>query len=140
MSDSRIPQLDGWRGIAILLVLVSHLMRWCCPWAFKIGGRGVGIFFVLSGYLITSRLLRENECSARISLRRFYIKRFFRLMPCAWLYLIFLAVLGVLQPLEMAGCLFFFRGALPSTPTHILTGHFWSLSIEEDFYLLWPSI
>lgn len=109
------------------------------PSAVRIGGRGVGIFFVISGYLITTRLLRERERTGAISLRGFYLRRFFRLMPCVWLYLALLGLCGALQPLEAAGCLFFFRCGLPTSASHPLTGQFWSLSIEEDFYLLWPS-
>ena len=89
----RIPTLDGWRGIAILLVLVTHLqisllghLYGSYHWM-DLGQHGVNLFFVLSGYLITSRLLGENK----INLKAFYLRRFFRLMPCAWTYLLTLA-------------------------------------------------
>src|SRR5579863_1674550 len=87
---NRIPTLDGWRGIAILMVLAAHLQtsllrglyggfRWL-----DLGQHGVTLFFVLSGYLITTRLLSKPG----IDLKAFYLRRFFRLMPCAWVYLL----------------------------------------------------
>ena len=75
----RIPTLDGWRAIAITMVIAQHYGL------AEIGRHGVGIFFVLSGYLITTNLIREREHNGAIDLRSFYIRRFFRLMPCAWL-------------------------------------------------------
>ena len=145
----RIPTLDGWRGIAILLVLVTHLQlsllghlyggyRWI-----DLGQHGVNLFFVLSGYLITSRLLGENK----INLKAFYLRRFFRLMPCAWTYLLALAIASVIAHTAFIGrdawsCLFFFRNYYPAgeAASNFRTGHFWSLSLEEQFYLVWPPV
>lgn len=146
---NRIPTLDGWRGIAILLVLVTHLqisllgrLYHGYPWM-NLGQHGVGLFFVLSGYLITSLLLREDK----IDLPAFYMRRFFRLMPVAWLYLLVLAVAGLVAGQTFVGndawaCLGFFRNYFPAheTAQNFRTGHFWSLSLEEQFYLLWPPI
>lgn len=132
----RIPSLDGWRALAITLVLIAHFgpkgSRWC-----DVGTQGVGIFFVLSGYLITTNLRREWETAGRLDLRSFYIRRCFRIMPAAWLYLLALLPFGLMSFRELAGCVFFFRNFLSHTPTRI-TVHFWSLSIEEQFYLFWP--
>lgn len=145
----RIPTLDGWRGIAITLVLVTHLQisllghlyhgyRWM-----DLGQHGVTLFFVLSGYLITSRLLGEEK----INLRSFYLRRFFRLMPCAWAYLLALGIVAVVTHADIIGrdvwsCLFFFRNYYPAVEAanNFRTGHFWSLSLEEQFYLVWPPI
>ncbi|HWA95221.1 MAG TPA: acyltransferase [Terracidiphilus sp.] len=148
-SGDRIPTLDGWRGIAILMVILTHFQAGMLhhpiagqPWMF-LGTHGVTIFFVLSGYLITSRLLLED----RINLRSFYVRRFFRLMPAAWAYLACLVFLGYLTHLNTIGsdlwaCLFFFRNYLhpAEIPSSSATLHFWSLSIEEQFYLLWPPL
>jgi peptidoglycan/LPS O-acetylase OafA/YrhL len=147
MSKERIAVLDGWRGIAILLVLFDHLQlafansyHYIRPWT-ETGRHGVTIFFVLSGYLITSKLLSEEA----ISLKRFYIRRVFRLMPVAWTYLIVLILLTRLThvPLtsfsEIRACLLFYRNFL--TPLNYgLASHFWSLSVEEQFYLVWPAL
>jgi peptidoglycan/LPS O-acetylase OafA/YrhL len=138
---SRIPTLDGWRGIAILLVIIAHWQAgvWGHPyhdWAWlNIGGHGVAIFFVLSGYLITSRLFHED------SLKRFYIRRIFRLWPVAWAYLGVLAAIGVLWKSEALACVLFYRNFVFAPPHERgLTGHFWSLSIEEQFYMVWPAV
>jgi peptidoglycan/LPS O-acetylase OafA/YrhL len=144
---NRIPTLDGWRGIAILIVLIAHTQ--CGLWGHPYHGwrwmdcglHGVTIFFVLSGYLITTRLLAEG----RINLGRFYIRRFFRLMPTAWLYLFVIGVIAHITHMQLIGndlwgCLFFFRNYYPATETssNALTSHFWSLSLEEQYYFFWP--
>lgn len=146
----RIPTLDGWRGIAILLVLVSHTaiaLRGVAhlPHDESIGQHGVTLFFVLSGYLITTLLLQEQP-RAELSLRKFYIRRLFRLMPCAWLYLLVIAILHFenhgwpVTSKELFASIFFYRNFVDVFGLHPVTGHFWSLSIEEQFYLVWPSI
>ena len=140
----RITALDGWRGIAILLVLVDHVQDSLFhgyPWQWtRTGQHGVTIFFVLSGFLITSRLLHGP-----IHLRDFYIRRFFRLMPAAWTFLAVIFVLGLAfhPPLvswaEIRACLLFYRNFItPAGP--MLSLHFWSLSLEEQFYLVWPFV
>lgn len=142
-----IPALDGLRGLAILSVLVYHLPT---PWL-EGGFIGVDIFFVLSGFLITSLLVSEFDRCGSVSLRNFYIRRALRLGPA-------------LIVLLMSYCLisFFFcssqqaernyidalialtymsnwaRAFLIHSPT--LLGHTWSLSIEEQFYIIWPVI
>lgn len=136
----RIPTLDGWRGLAILIVLFDHYSFHFRPQYLEwIGADGVAIFFVLSGFLITSNLLAESDSTGNISLKSFYVRRVFRLIPCAWAYLMVLGLLGWLHPSEAIGCIFFFRAALPML-IHPSTDHFWSLSIEEDFYLIWPVV
>src|ERR1700676_2157539 len=141
---NRIPALDGWRGVAILLVLFDHAQAaligsYYQPWM-QTGQHGVTIFFVLSGYLITSKLLQGP-----IDLKSFYVRRFFRLMPVAWAYLAALWISGEITGLhwisgrEIASCVFFYRNFFG--PTYkIYAAHFWSLSIEEQFYLAWPCL
>lgn len=140
-ESSRIPTLDGWRGIAILMVLADHMVyagfgHYPRGWM-RLGLHGVTLFFVLSGFLITSTLSAEP-----IRLKRFYIRRFFRLMPTAWTFLGVLALLNLAgihwtSVAEMFGCVFFYRNF---QGTIGVAGHFWSLSIEEQFYLVWPSL
>jgi peptidoglycan/LPS O-acetylase OafA/YrhL len=138
---NRIPSLDGWRGIAIALVLIDHLQDSLLggghlSQATETGYHGVVLFFVLSGFLITSKLLEGP-----INFKRFYLRRFFRLMPAAWTFLAFLVVIGLLtgkqftSRTEILSCLFFYRNFLGKMG---FAGHFWSLSIEEQFYLVWP--
>lgn len=141
----RIPVLDGWRGVAIILVLITHyqsavLRHYMFGKRFlDVGQHGVTIFFVLSGYLITSKLLTEES----FSLQRFYVRRFFRLMPAAWAYLATLLLLTVFTRFKVVGddlgsCLLFFRNYVVETTRNTCTEHFWSLSLEEQFYLIWP--
>jgi peptidoglycan/LPS O-acetylase OafA/YrhL len=141
-----IPALDGIRAIALLLVLFSHSVIFDQFTSFRsvgleLGYAGVSIFFVLSGYLITRLLIQEEEKTGSISLNLFYIRRAFRLLPALWLYLLVVWVLWV-------------KGLLPGNPWYSfitslfyirnlighgdVTNHLWSLSIEEQFYLLWP--
>jgi peptidoglycan/LPS O-acetylase OafA/YrhL len=145
----RIPTLDGWRGVAILLVIVAHVQVFLYGHPYRgyswlnFGQHGVSIFFVLSGYLITTRLLEEDK----IDLKRFYMRRFFRLMPCAWTYLAFVGIFAFVIRQSLIGsdvwsCLFFFRNYSPATETlsNMRTYHFWSLSLEEQFYMAWPPL
>jgi peptidoglycan/LPS O-acetylase OafA/YrhL len=143
----RIPALDGWRGIAILLVLFDHIQaalfgRYWLPWM-QTGQHGVTIFFVLSGFLITSKLLETP--THRIDLKSFYIRRFFRLMPVAWAYLAVLWISGEISRQrwisggEIASCVLFFRNFF-GPGRSLYAAHFWSLSIEEQFYLVWPCL
>jgi peptidoglycan/LPS O-acetylase OafA/YrhL len=141
-APSRIPTLDGWRGIAILLVLFDHTMNvfrgyGSSPWV-QTGQHGVTLFFVLSGFLITSSLL-----NGPIDLRSFYIRRIFRLMPVAWAYLGLLLLLNlrvhIVSKSAVLASLFFYRNFDPA-PFGADTWHFWSLSLEEQFYLVWPIV
>jgi peptidoglycan/LPS O-acetylase OafA/YrhL len=140
----RIPTLDGWRGIAIAMVIFDHaqatLIRgYLRPWT-QTGNHGVTVFFVLSGFLITTNLLESP-----INLRRFYLRRFFRLMPVAWLYVFAVWGFGLMGNQhwfsfsEIASCLFFYRNFFGPGST-LFVAHFWSLSLEEQFYIVWPSL
>jgi peptidoglycan/LPS O-acetylase OafA/YrhL len=145
MAHGRIPTLDGLRAVAILLVVVQHadhdnrFIR-----GFGWGRMGVLIFFALSGYLITSRLLDEYRKKGRISLRNFYLRRAFRILPPALTYLAVLAFLvavgvAVCRTSTMWGALLFCVNYIdPADHLGWRAGHFWSLSVEEHFYLLWP--
>ncbi len=108
-----------------------------------LGGLGVALFFAISGYLITTLLLEEADRLAGVSLRGFYVRRAFRILPAAYLYLIVLAIIDVcgwlgesLRRGELASAAFFYSNYWPARSWY--TAHFWSLSMEEHFYLLWP--
>lgn len=143
---SRIPSLDGLRGIAILLVVVCHvsfstsLPSHINAFLSSLGGLGVRIFFVLSGFLISTILLEESQRGG-IRLGRFYLKRTMRIFPPYYFLITCVALLSA-------------KGWLDSSKSdllHALTytvnydkpgwslGHAWSLSVEEQFYLLWPA-
>jgi peptidoglycan/LPS O-acetylase OafA/YrhL len=152
-----IPTLDGWRAVAILGVMASHaghsysaaLGRESIFDRFALGTHGVNLFFAISGLLITSRLLEEWDNSGSLSLRRFYVRRAFRILPPALLYLSCVALLGILGLLpvvreELVAATLFFRNYLPpilgAHGAGFFTSHYWSLGVEEHFYLFWPAL
>jgi peptidoglycan/LPS O-acetylase OafA/YrhL len=146
-TDKRIPALDGLRAISILFVLFNHLVgtRYfsarLTPLG-QFGNFGVRIFFVISGFLITTLLLREYERTGSISLTNFYLRRVLRIAPAAYAYLFVLAVLNVRYGILLRHDLLF--AATYLTNFHPIrswyVGHLWSLAVEEQFYLLWPAV
>jgi peptidoglycan/LPS O-acetylase OafA/YrhL len=140
-----IPTLDGWRAVAIIAVLINHDMSWLpTSQIHKFGRPGVDLFFALSGILICTRLLEEEQISGKISLRNFYIRRIFRIQPAALVYLACVSLLtfsGVLShTLDAVGfSLMMIRNYFhPYYAGEWYTAHFWSLSVEEHFYLFLP--
>jgi peptidoglycan/LPS O-acetylase OafA/YrhL len=141
MSERRIPSLDGLRAISITMVILDHLVKWkhiSIAVLGSYGALGVFVFFVLSGYLITNLLLREHEKTSTISLRDFYLRRAFRIFPAAFVFLTLVAVLYWKQIgwFHLAAAVFYVANMDAARPW--IFGHLWSLSIEEQFYLLWP--
>jgi peptidoglycan/LPS O-acetylase OafA/YrhL len=149
----RVPTLDGWRAVAIFGVIAYHSLANGFPgriW-YGIAARGdagVSLFFALSGFLICGKLLREQQQTAGISLKRFYLGRSFRILPALALYLVVLAALAAAgwvkaQSWEFESTLLFVRNYFPLFDGHsigVYTGQFWSLAVEEHFYLLWPLV
>jgi peptidoglycan/LPS O-acetylase OafA/YrhL len=135
-----VPALDGLRGIAILLVLACHFTDE------PLGGAyGVDLFFVLSGFLITTLLLEERTAAGRIGLGGFYVRRARRLLPAlaAMLccYLVYNAILGRNALGTVADYGLYFGNVyfvVTHQPDTTGLGHLWSLAEEEQFYLLWP--
>lgn len=138
-----IPRLDGFRGLAIVLVIVGHVLLFSfgSGGGGLLAGLGVLLFFVLSGFLITLLLLREFDATGTINLRAFYLRRAFRILPAA---LVFLSVVTVLMITgwitdvtwgALVASLLFFRNIRGSGDS---LGHMWSLSLEEQFYAGWP--
>jgi peptidoglycan/LPS O-acetylase OafA/YrhL len=148
-KDAYIPTLDGLRAIAILLVIASHTEHFDRANAQTRHGVpglvGVLIFFALSGFLITSRLLLEFQATGEISLRDFYIRRAFRILPPSLLYLGITAILaatGIIACSTPAilSALFFYKNYVDYGDLQWRVAHFWSLSAEEHFYLVWPAL
>jgi peptidoglycan/LPS O-acetylase OafA/YrhL len=152
---SRYRSLDGLRAVSIFLVLLAHTKGSVgAVWAkylvgLDLGNLGVRFFFVISGFLITSLLLNEFRQSGTVSIRKFYIRRFFRIFPAFYFYLSVLLLLAIAGLIALPTHTIL-RSALyvadypildASTPTAYqswFTVHTWSLSVEEQFYLLWP--
>jgi peptidoglycan/LPS O-acetylase OafA/YrhL len=145
-----IPSLDGWRAIAIFWVMQGHSQIWTIGhisnrWLVYTGYRGVQLFFALSGFLICTRLLREETRFGSISLRSFYTRRVFRIQPAAMAYLIVVTTWMLWGRIpsnwqSVAGAALMIRNIWPLklSPGYGYTIHFWSLAVEEHFYLLLP--
>lgn len=152
-----LPTLDGWRALAILGVIFYHGLTTVFyptgPYPsyealklVQVGHRGVDVFFAISGFLICSRLIQERQKTGGIDIVGFYIRRFFRILPPFWVYLLAIAGLtssGLIfvERREFLGALCFVRNYVSPTQGHgWYTGHIWSLSVEEHFYLLLPPV
>lgn len=155
----RVPSFDGLRGIAILMVLAGHtaanyqpLSPWARRWleAFANPSFGVRLFFVLSGYLITSLLLEERAKTGKIDLRSFYRRRAARILPAFYVFLAGVVVLQFWYPFGLT------PSSLLAAATHTWNyarlwvtgpaagawtlGHLWTLALEQQFYLFWPGL
>jgi len=131
-TKNRLQVLDGWRGISILLVLAGHLF----PLGYKqfqfnapIAAAGMAIFFILSGFLITNVLLKDQN------IPKFLIRRFMRIVPLAWLVLAITFTFTNASVHEIVSTLFFYTNWEPMGLIEP-TSHFWSLCVEVQFYLL----
>lgn len=137
------PQLDGLRALAVSIVFFAHVgFRNFVP-----GGFGVTLFFFLSGYLITSLLLVEFNNDNSVSIKNFYLRRFYRILPPLYLSMLFALILsyfnGSYQDLKwqailsqvfmLSNYIFFSDGASLNIPL-------WSLAVEEHYYLIYPFI
>jgi len=149
--NRRLPGLDGLRGIAVLAVIIYH-----ADVSMLVGGfLGVDVFFVLSGFLITSLLIEELTRTNSVDRARFYIRRIRRLMPALFLVLFFSVLVSGLFVLDAAyhvrrdlpwaitfvlnwSYLFFEQSYFVNISRPPLLQHLWSLSVEEQFYVVWP--
>ena len=149
-STPKITQIQGLRALAALLVILFHA-KWVSG-----GFIGVDIFYVISGFLITGLLIREIERTGTINFKEFYARRFKRLLPTSFFVLAITAVLSwllipatmrsslgrdiIAAGLYVSNYLFAWWQAdyqnLDATPSPVI--HYWSLAVEEQFYLLWP--
>lgn len=153
----KIPSLDGLRAVSILIVLNTHAtLTGSYPKSISkfipfIGDFGVTVFFVISGFLITSLLIKEKENQGKIDLGNFYIRRVLRIFPVYFLFLGVVLLIDNFQRLSIPQN--FYLHALTYTTNfnlsemwtydghiHWLLGHTWSLAVEEQFYLFWPFI
>jgi peptidoglycan/LPS O-acetylase OafA/YrhL len=153
-GDGFRPDIEGLRGLAVLVVLLFHANLAGVTGGFV----GVDVFFVISGFLITGLLLRERERAGRIGLAHFYARRVRRLLPAATfvLLLTLIVAMEVVAPLDWPGVALDGAAAALSVanlrfalaagdyfsvvtlPSPFL--HFWSLAVEEQFYLVWPAL
>ena len=157
-GKGRIPSLDGLRTISIFLVILYHASAtngfplWAASWLDKypLGPLGVRVFFVISGFLITTLLLNEERVRRSISLASFYKRRALRILPAYYFYILALMGIGLFLPFlkvplssslsaaTFTTCLWGYWDA-GKMGTSWLLSHSWSLSVEEQFYILWPA-
>jgi peptidoglycan/LPS O-acetylase OafA/YrhL len=149
-APNHLAGLDGLRAFSVALVLLghgagawSHSSDLLSKWA----GLGVSTFFVMSGTLITWLMIREKEETGSLSLRDFYIRRSLRILPVFWLLIVCVIILKSVHAISISD-MDIFR-ALTFTHNYPLGGssdyawwlhHTWSLSMEEQFYLIWPGL
>jgi peptidoglycan/LPS O-acetylase OafA/YrhL len=153
-TEGRLRELDGLRAISVLLVIAHHLGQYqygrivaphvrAATVFHNIGALGVMVFFVISGFVICRLLILEEQRYSNVSLKGFYIRRVFRILPPLYLYL---ALLGLLLTFGLIhetwrGILsgaFFLYDFAPAQLGKWTVGHTWSLAVEEQFYLTFP--
>ncbi len=140
LAQRQIPMIDGLRAVAVLMVVVYHSGYEWVP-----GGLGVLMFFVISGFLITWLLLKENQKHGTVSLGRFYTRRSLRIFPALYAYCALALLILLIRhkpinwPQATAALLYYnnYYQALYGDPATAFS-HTWSLGIEEQFYLIWP--
>ena len=171
-KGERNKLLDGWRGVVVCLMLTSHFVNFRFDNVFKlvsfrdlvtgpldislwfanilirvseiVAQRGMDIFFVMSGYIITKLMISEHESNDRISIQAFYVRRIFRIVPAFFLYIGVLVLLSAAGIIDIPAFSFLWAGLFlcdtPDAPCTWWLGHTWTLSISEQFYLVWPLI
>jgi peptidoglycan/LPS O-acetylase OafA/YrhL len=148
LAGGRIPSLDGLRALAILLVIFAHSrfpgdhLLPLRTLRGRAGFLGVQVFFVLSGFLITTLMLREVRRTGKLHLGHFYLRRALRIVPVYACYLLLLALIQSIGYTALTGKWWL---AAATWTVNLVPGpmpppicHFWSLCVEEHFYLLWP--
>jgi peptidoglycan/LPS O-acetylase OafA/YrhL len=133
------PFFDGIRAIAILIVVGGHLVSHSKYFKFIDGAIGVHLFYILSGFLITTLLFKEKIKYGNVSFKKFYVRRVLRIFPVAYLFVAVLIVLNIVFNLKVTTLSFLTTLAyLKNFPfsNDWYTGHFWTLSVEEQFYLM----
>jgi peptidoglycan/LPS O-acetylase OafA/YrhL len=153
-GDARIRELDGWRALSVLLVIFNHICSYQHPQvlerfprlAFAVhyfGSLGVKTFFVISGFVICRLLISEELRTGVISLKGFYYRRAFRILPPLYIYLVAVLILFYLGLIHLHRITIFYAVVfvrdLRLTPVSWFSGHLWSLAVEEQFYLTFPA-
>lgn len=152
LDKKHYQSLDGWRAIGIALVVLGHAkytvekssLYYFFAENFIYAELGVRIFFILSGFLITTLLLKELVNKGKINIPQFFINRALRIFPVLYLYITVILALNFhyrldINYLPFIGSLLYFTNFILSANTW-LTGHTWSLSLEEQFYAVWPLV
>jgi peptidoglycan/LPS O-acetylase OafA/YrhL len=152
-TTARIRELDGWRGVSILLVVFVHTMVYVFPHLIQTsrvayhftrfaGEYSVRIFFLISGFVIARLFVQEEACTGSISIRGFYARRVLRIIPAYYLLISVTCLLGWLgwTPVDRHTLLqsIFFLRDFKSNDVNWFLAHSWTLAVEEQFYLMFP--
>ena len=153
--DGRLKELDGWRAVSVLLVIVHHVGAYQHPRLARsgfmlslfegLGPLGVKVFFVISGFVICRLLILEEKRFGAVSLKGFYIRRVCRIIPPFYVYTAaacLLLSLGLIKD-SWRGIFsgtFFLEDLYPALSVSWFMGHSWSLAVEEQFYLIFPAL
>jgi peptidoglycan/LPS O-acetylase OafA/YrhL len=147
LPGKRIPSLDGLRALSIGAVLLGHgASHFASPLHNHSFGNlsyfGVMVFFVLSGFLITTLLLQEHNKTGKIALKSFYRRRAARILPASLFYTAVILSLGRVSHVSRVQAVYAltFTTSYFFVQAHLLLQHLWSLSVEEQFYALWPLV
>lgn len=151
----RLRELDGWRAVSVLMVTFFHI--WAYQYQTRVphifglsrainssGDVAVKMFFMISGFLICRLLLREESSYGSVSLKGFYYRRIFRILPALYIYLCAIALLLSLGLVReqwkaiLGSSLFLYDLNIPPWSWHV--GHTWTLAVEEQFYLVFPTL
>jgi peptidoglycan/LPS O-acetylase OafA/YrhL len=150
LQKNYFPSLDGFRALSVLTVIFFHSKLMVNGhFYYKIfnGPLAVEIFFIISGFLITTLLMKERVHTQSISLKKFYARRFLRIFPAAYIFLA--VIIGIslvfkykMEKLSLASCFLYLTNFYQAGHTYSnwATGHFWSLAVEEQFYFIFPFI
>ncbi len=145
--NEHLPGLNGLRALAVVAVILSHMFfetKNIYVLKFFSGNWGVTLFFVISGFLITTLLLREFEAIGRVDIKSFYFRRAVRILPPAYFFLFSVFILTLLDVINVSpaslisAALFLKNLPIPGVPHEWHLGHFWSLAVEEQYYLMLP--
>ena len=153
VAPARIDYIDAWRFLAVVMVIQSHIfvysglnISFLIPYLDqldRLGELGVLVFFVISGFVICSGLIAEKNKMGTICLSAFYLRRFYRIMPPLWLYLVGLLLLNAAGVIEfspqqaLTSAAFLCNMPFPEGCSWF-AGHTWTLAYEEQFYLIFP--
>jgi len=143
LANNRIPSLDGLRTISVALVVISHFLPLVGYYNTQnIGILGVKFFFVISGFLITGLLLKEIDKTSSVNLTKFYFRRTLRIFPPYYFYLL---VIFIALKFDVISFTESFQPSLTYTSNYFVPEtwnllHTWSLSVEEQFYLIFPFV
>ena len=148
INTFRIASLDGFRALSILMVIIAHLRISNLNSYIDLGNLGVRIFFIISAFLISSIIIKQKSKGERWNeLKNFYLRRFLRIIPALWLY--FFVTIIILKLLNLFEFSQFWRAFLFIENYHPRSmwtngqwpfGHIWSLSVEEQFYIIFAPL